>query len=119
MLQVFPELVQQWSFNYQLWGFIARDADARDRLFTHWREMYRAREEDITQSIIDGQASGHFRRDVDAGSVALILLSIFDGLLHRTMFDAERIDPETTLAGLLDMIHTVLARQHPMPPTQR
>jgi hypothetical protein len=110
MLQVFPELVQQWNFNYQLWGFIARDTDARDRLFTSWRHMYREREEHITQSIIDGQAGGHFRTDVDPRSLALILLSIFDGLLHRTMFDAERVDPEATLAGLLDMIHQVLMK---------
>ena len=110
MLQVFPELVQQWTFNYQLWGFIARDAEARDRLFTRWREMYREREEHIRQSIIDGQASGLFRRDVDAHHLALILLSIFDGLLHRAMFDAERIDPQSTLAGLLDLVHKVLAR---------
>lgn len=117
MLQVFPDLVQQWNFNYQLWGFIARDPDARDRLFTRWREMYREREGHITKSIIDGQASGHFRRDVDAHSLALILLSIFDGLLHRTMFDAERIDPENTLAGLLDMIRAVLSTQVPARPS--
>lgn len=110
MLQVFPDLIQQWNFNYQLWGFITRDAEARDRLFARWREMYREREAHITQSIIDGQASGHFRSDVDARSLALILLSIFDGLLHRTMFDAERIDPEATLRGLLDMIRKVLAK---------
>lgn len=115
MLEVFPDLVQQWNFNYQLWGFMARDAEARDRLFTRWREMYREREEHITQSIVEGQNSGHFRRDIEPRSLALILLSIFDGLLHRTMFDAERVDPEATLAGLLDMMHKVLAKPRPAP----
>lgn len=109
MLEVFPQLLQQWSFNYQLWGFVARDADARGRLFGRWRETYREREAQIVQAILDGQAAGRFRRDVDASSLALILLSILDGLLHRAMFDTERVAPGAALAGLLDMIHAVLS----------
>ncbi len=109
MLHVFPELVHEWNFNYQLWGFLARDQTARERLFRSWREMYGEREERIVATIAEGKASGCFRPDVDPASLALLLLAIFDGLLHRTMFDAERIDPETALRGVLDLVRSALA----------
>jgi AcrR family transcriptional regulator len=109
MLRVFPDLVRQWNFNYQLWGFVARDREARERLFAHWRELYREREERMVTAIEQGQRDGHFRRDVDAPTLSLLLLSIFDGILHRSMFDAERIDAGAVVDGMVDLMRSVLS----------
>jgi TetR/AcrR family fatty acid metabolism transcriptional regulator len=109
MLRVFPELVEEWNLNYQLWGLLARDPNARERLFTQWRDLYRERERRTMESIREGQASGHFRADTDPALLSPLLLAIFDGLLHRALFDPERVDPETVLRGLLDLIRKALA----------
>jgi AcrR family transcriptional regulator len=108
MLGIFPDLVQQWGLNYQLWGFMARNAEARARLFAYWREMYREREAVIAASIAEGQASGHFRGDIDPNGVALLVTSIFDGLLHRAMFDAGRVDPEGARSVIVSMLRHLL-----------
>ena len=108
LLRVFPELTEQWNFNYQLWGILARDAGARARLFAQWRELYRAREQRTIEAIAAGQASGQFRADVDATLLAPLLLAIFDGLLHRSLFDPERSDPHRALRAILDLMRRVL-----------
>lgn len=109
MLRVFPDLAHQWNFNYQIWGFIARDHRARQHLFRTWRDMYRDRERQIAASVASGQALGEFRADVDPDTAALLLMSIFDGLLHRTMFDSERVDPESALRGVLALVRSMLS----------
>lgn len=109
MRTAFPELMAQRNFTYQLWGFLARDATARERLFASWRGMYREREARLVQSIRDGQARGTFRADVDAAALAPLLLAIFDGLLDRAIIDAERIEPESALRAVLDLCRRVLA----------
>jgi TetR/AcrR family fatty acid metabolism transcriptional regulator len=108
MLKAFPELMAQWNLTYQLWGFLARDGAAREQLFASWRTMYREREARLVRSIRDGQASGHFRADVDAPLLAPLLLAVFDGLLNRSMVDAERSDPHTALRAVLDLCRRLL-----------
>lgn len=109
LLRAFPELMAQWNFTYQLWGFLARDAAARERLFARWRAMYREREARLVAAIHDGQARGHFRADVDPVLLAPLLLAIFDGLLDRSMIDPERSDPRTALRAVLDLCRRLLA----------
>jgi len=108
LLEVFPELAGQWNLTYQLWGILAHDAAARERMFAAWRTMYREREQRIVEGIDAGQASGHFRADVDAALLAPLLMAMFDGLVDRSMFDRERVDPETALHGVLDLCRRVL-----------
>jgi AcrR family transcriptional regulator len=108
LLKVFPELAGQWNLTYQLWGILARDAAARERMFAAWRSMYREREERIIDGIRAGQASGHFRRDVDPHLLAPLLMAMFDGLVDRSMFDRERVDPEKALQGVLELCRRVL-----------
>ncbi len=108
LLEVFPELAGQWNLTYHLWGILAHDAAARERMFAAWRTMYREREQRIVESIHAGQASGHFRADVDAALLAPLLLAMFDGLVDRSMFDRERVDPEIALHGVLDLCRRVL-----------
>lgn len=108
LLKVFPELAGQWNLTYQLWGILARDAAARERMFAAWRAMYREREQRIVDGIRAGQASGHFRRDVDPDLLAPLLMAMFDGLVDRSMFDTERVDPEKALQGVLELCRRVL-----------
>ena len=108
LLKAFPALMAQRNFTYQLWGFLARDAAARERLFASWRDMYRDREARLVASIRAGQASGHFRPDVDAPLLVPLLLAMFDGLLDRSTVDAERNDPQTALRAVLDLCRRVL-----------
>jgi AcrR family transcriptional regulator len=108
MLGIFPQLNQQWPLIYQLWGFLARDAEARERMFAAWRDLYRDREHRIVTTIAEGQKSGRFAKRVPPSSVALLLMATFDGLLHRAMFDPERVDPETVLRDILGLLQTAL-----------
>jgi AcrR family transcriptional regulator len=109
LLQVFPALCNQWSLNYQLWGFLARDPSARERLFADWREYYSERETQIALAIEEGQRMGLYRANVEARSLALLLLAIFDGLLHRAMFDPNRIDPEAALRAVQALVRNALS----------
>lgn len=109
LLRVFPELASQWNFSYQLWSFLARNADARTRLFAQWRTMYTERERQIVAAIRAGQASGDFRSDVAPERLVPLLLAIFDGVLNRSIVDPDRFIPEVTLESVLDLIRRVLA----------
>jgi AcrR family transcriptional regulator len=113
MLGIFPQLNQQWPLIYQLWGFLARDAEARERMFAAWRALYRDREHRIVTTIAEGQESGRFAKRVPPSSVALLLMATFDGLLHRAMFDPERVDPETVLRDILGLLQTALEPTSP------
>jgi len=115
MLDVFPQLNQQWSFIYQIWGVVARDEAARERMFTEWRNLYRNREGLISTAISEGQRSGRFQKHVSATSISLLLMAAFDGLLHRAMFDPERVVPEEALRAVLDLVRVALQPEGPTP----
>jgi len=71
MLDIFPQLNQQWAFTYQLWGFLARDVAARERMFAAWQSLYQNREQRIVATITEGQKSGRFNnrtRPASAGA---------------------------------------------------
>jgi len=109
MLEIFPQLNEQWAFTYQLWGLLARDAAARDRMFAAWRALYASREQQIVTAITDGQKTGRFGSSVTPSSIALLLLATLDGLLHRAMFDPERVVPDAVLLDLLRLVRPALA----------
>jgi len=46
------------------------------------------------------------RRIFDA--VSLLLMAAFDGLLHRVIFDPDRVDPGTVLRDILGLLQTAL-----------
>ncbi len=103
--EVLPGVVgERQSLAYQVWALVARDAAARERVFTEFRAFYRAREDELTGPLAAGDASGVFRSDLPADDVSLLLMSIFDGLVYRAMFDAERIDPQRVLDSLLALL---------------
>jgi AcrR family transcriptional regulator len=108
MLGIFPQFNEQWPLIYQIWGFLVRHPEARERMFAAWRDMYKDREQRIVTAITEGQESGRFGKRVSPSSVALLLMATFDGLLHRVMFDPERVDPEAVLHDILGLLHTAL-----------
>jgi AcrR family transcriptional regulator len=108
MLGIFPQLNQQWPLIYQIWGFLVRHPEARERMFAAWRSLYKDREHRIVTAITEGQESGRFAKRVSPAAVALLLMATFDGLLHRVMFDPERVDPEMVLRDILGLLHTAL-----------
>lgn len=119
MLKVFPDLNRQWAVIYQLWGLLARDPAARRRTFEAWRAMYHKREDDIAAAIKEGQKLGRFEKAIDPHALGLLLMAIFDGLLHRAMFDAERVDPQVLLRTVLDLVRRTLESRDVPPPRRR
>lgn len=104
IVDVIPELLRSHSLRNQVWGVIARDCEARRRLFEANRDFYRERERELVTLIEAGVRAGQFRSDVDPAEMSLLLHAVFDGLLDRATFDRERLDPSRAFEALLAML---------------
>lgn len=106
VVEALPALTQRFHSLYnQASGLIARDSDARRRLFAANQAFYRDRQRDFEELIEAGARAGQFRTDVDPAEVSLLLQALFDGLLRRATFDAERVDPTRAFSVLLQLLH--------------
>jgi AcrR family transcriptional regulator len=101
------------SLTYQVWSLVARDPEARERLFSHYRRAHVEREQRMRVELEAGAKSGCFRADLEPDDVALVLLAIFDGLVYRAMFDPERVEPESVLDTVLRLLEGGLRRAGP------
>jgi AcrR family transcriptional regulator len=105
VVESLPALTERFHSLYnQASGLIARDSDARRRLFAANQAFYRDRERDFEELIEAGARSGHFRSDVDPAEMSLLLQALFDGLLRRATFDPERVDPSRAFGALLQLL---------------
>ena len=92
------------SLYHQASGVIARDPEARRRLFEASQAFYREREADFEGLIEAGASAGQFRSDVDPAEMSLLLLALFDGLLRRASFDEPRVDPSRAFGAVLQLL---------------
>lgn len=105
IVDALPGLTRRFHSLYnQAWGVIARDPEARRRLFEASQAFYRERERDFEELIEAGARAGQFRSDVDPAEMSLLLQALFDGLLHRATFDEPRVDPSRAFAALLQLL---------------
>jgi AcrR family transcriptional regulator len=105
VVESLPALTERFHSLYnQASGLIARDSEARRRLFAANQAFYRDRERDFEELIEAGARAGHFRSDVDPAEMSLLLQALFDGLLRRATFDPERVDPSRAFAALLQLL---------------
>jgi AcrR family transcriptional regulator len=104
IVDVIPELLRSHSLRNQVWGLIARDCEARRRLFEANRAFYNDRERELVALIEAGVRVGQFRSDLDPAEVSLLLHAVFDGLLDRATFDRKRVDPSRAFEALLTML---------------
>lgn len=105
VVEALPALTQRFHSLYnQASGLIARDSEARRRLFAANQAFYRDRQRDFEELIEAGARAGQFRSDVDPAEVSLLLQALFDGLLRRATFDPERVDPTRAFAVLLQLL---------------
>ena len=79
-------------------------SEARRRLFEAYQAFYRERERDFEGLIEAGARAGQFRSDVDPTEVSLLLLALFDGLVHRVTFDRQRVEPSRVLGALMQLL---------------
>lgn len=106
-----PELTRRFHSLYnQVWGVTARNPEARRRLFAANQAFYRERERDLGSLIQAGARAGEFRADLDPAEVSLLLLALFDGLLRRASFDAERVDPSRAFEAVRQLLSHGLYR---------
>lgn len=98
------------SLRNQVWGLVGRDSQLRQRVFDHYREFYRHREQEFELALGEGGEVGEFRQDLDPSDVALLLLAIFDGLVFRAAFDPERVEPVRAFDVLASLLDTGLRR---------
>lgn len=92
----------------QVWGLVARDPEARERVFGYRRDFYRAREAQLEATIREGATRGELRDDVDPAEVGQLILAVVDGLVQRASFDEKRVGPERALGTLLALLETGL-----------
>jgi AcrR family transcriptional regulator len=107
ILEVFPTLARQsQSLFYQAFSLVARDAKVRERLFSHFRELYAEDEQRLREGLDAGAWNGAFRDDLRSEDLVVVLRAILDGLLHRAMFDPDRIEPGRVLDTLLRLLES-------------
>jgi AcrR family transcriptional regulator len=99
-----------YTLHNQAWGVIARDPEARRRLFEAYQVFYNERERDFEELIEAGARAGQFRSDLDPAQVSLLLQALLDGLLHRATFDGERVEPSRAFGVLLQLLRGGLYR---------
>jgi AcrR family transcriptional regulator len=106
LLDVLPDQMSALhSLRNQVWGVVARDPAARERVFAHLRDFYRQREAELERTVFFGSARGSFRSSLDPAEVGLLLMALFDGLIQRAAFDPTRIEPERALEVLLKLLN--------------
>jgi len=105
LVDVLPTLAgQSQSLFYQAFSLVARDAKVRERLFSHFRELYAEDEQRLREGLDAGAWNGAFRDDLRSEDLVLVLRAVFDGLVHRAMFDPDRIEPGRVLDTLLRLL---------------
>ena len=105
IVEALPGITRRFHTLYnQAWGVIARDPEARRRLFEASQAFYRERERDFEGLIEAGALAGQFRSDVDPAEMSLLLLALFDGLVRRATFDEPRVDPSRAFGTLLQLL---------------
>ncbi len=110
--EVLPSTVGRGqSLAYQIWALVARDEEIRARVFEEFRSVYERREHALVDLVAAGTSKGTLRDDVSAEDISLLLLSVFDGLVYRSMFDRDRIAPERSLEGLLRILEGALRNE--------
>jgi AcrR family transcriptional regulator len=72
--------------------------------------LYRQYRELVADTIREGQRAGEFRSDVDAGGIATVLVSTFDGLGMQCWLD-EAIDPVGCSAEFVETLCRGLCRE--------
>jgi AcrR family transcriptional regulator len=84
-----PQLSERLPVQRQIWVVIARNPEARERLFNTLRELYESFGQGIAEILRRGQRLGCVREDVDPHLIATSWIAIFDGLIYRNDFDPE------------------------------
>ena len=88
----------------QVWGIVARDPDARSRVFEHLQGFFRDRESELRTLLENGVKAGAVRGDIDVREVTLLLFSIVHGLIYRARFDPDRIEPVRSFDALFGLL---------------
>ncbi len=88
----------------QVWGIVAQDAGARERIFDYLQSFFRARETELRTLLEDGVKVGAVREDIDAAEVTLLVFSIVQGLIYRARFDPSRIDPRRSFEACFRLL---------------
>lgn len=104
LVDLVPELSSDHSLRSQVWGLVARDPALRRRVFDHYRAFYRDRDAELNTLLQSGLENGALRFDADISDVALLLSSVFDGLIFRASFDAPGFDGERACDAVLSLL---------------
>jgi AcrR family transcriptional regulator len=86
--------------NFEFMAAVSRNPAARPAL----NERYSRLTGFIKAIVEEGQASGEFREDADAGQVAAILFAAAEGLNYHWATTERSFDPVRVKAALLDLI---------------
>lgn len=80
----------EWKIWVTFWGQAASDTALTEEQ-KHWYVEYRSL---VRGLILDGQRSGHFRTDIDAGEEADSMVAFVDGIGLQATLDPRRFPPE-------------------------
>jgi len=94
LIESFPFVAAGMMVTLQVWAVVARDTDARTRMFEDLSRRYARSGADLEATLTAGQRAGVFRGDFEPAAVADGLLAVFDGFVYRSVFDPGRTGAE-------------------------
>ncbi len=112
MAKAIPIISEEMPVNFQIWGVMARDEKARQRMFEALRRIYAEQADEIQSILREGQQAGVFAAHFDPEAIVTAIHGIFDGQIYRSAFDPENAN-STRLGAALEALlrHAVLPKR--------
>jgi len=79
---------------FVFWAEGIKDKGGKGILVNQMHKFYRSYAEIFTDIILEGMSDGTFRKNINPGNVAAIIIASLDGIVFQWLIDKERIDLE-------------------------
>jgi TetR/AcrR family fatty acid metabolism transcriptional regulator len=88
---------------FDFWAESVKSTETKTRMFKEMDVFYQAYRKLCRDLILDGIREGSFREDLDAETMAVIILGMNDGIMVQWLLD-KSIDFEKTMKEMVDMV---------------
>lgn len=79
---------------FVFWAEGIKDKGGKGILINHMHKFYRSYAEIFTDILLEGMTDGTFRKNINPGNVAALIIASMDGIVFQWVIDKERIDLE-------------------------
>lgn len=115
LVEVLERVGPRATLHYQAWGMVAANPELNERLHGFLRAFHADRFDEFASLVVDGQAAGRFRSDVDAATTAHAIGSLLSGFIYRSAFDPDAATPDALRRCFDDLVGGLIAGSAPDP----